>query len=114
MPSKCSPPPLDRLGRGVGCSARPLQVLTVHALTHKLILVSSLSVVVCELPLLEGVAGFTWVEAKSVPLRTRLQAHVVGHKLRYEVLPLCRHRTGNIMKERLHSFSTDSNIFHSE
>lgn len=52
----------------------------------KLVSVSSLSVVVCKLPLLEGVSGFTWVEVKSVTLRPRLQAHVVGNNLSYEVI----------------------------
>lgn len=59
----------------------------MHVLTLiKVISVSSQSGVVCELPLLEGVAGFTRVEAECVTLWPRLQAHVVGHKLCYEVL----------------------------
>lgn len=46
-----------------------------------------------ELPLLEGIAGFTWVEAKRVTLRPRLEAHVVGNELGYEVLRL--HKDNN-------------------
>lgn len=67
--------------------------------------VSSQSVVVCELPLLEGIAGFTGVQAKSVALRPRLQAHVVGHKLCYKVLRLCKNKTGSVISEQ------DSSIF---
>lgn len=63
----------------------------------KLVSVSSLSVVVCKLPLLEGVSGFTWVEVKSVTLRPRLQAHVVGNNLSYEVIRLHKDKTGHMI-----------------
>lgn len=48
--------------------------------------VSSLSVVFCELPLLEGVSAFTRIQVKSVPFRPRLQAHALGRILCYEVV----------------------------
>lgn len=66
----------------------------------KLIFFSSLSVVVCELPLLEGVAGFAWVKVKGLTLRIRLQAHVVGNKLSYEVLRLHQDKTGHIINKQ--------------
>lgn len=37
--------------------------------------------VVSELPFLEVAVRETWFEVKYVPLRPRLQAHVVGNKL---------------------------------
>lgn len=46
---------------------------------------SSLSVVVCELPLLQRVALLARLEAKRVAPRLRLQTHVMGHELRDEV-----------------------------
>lgn len=61
---------------------------------------SSLGSVVCELPFLEGVAGYTWVETKSVTLRFRLQAHVVRNKLCYEVLRLNETKTGKIITDQ--------------
>lgn len=47
----------------------------------------------CELPLLESVAGLTRAEAQRLGLRPRLQAHVIGHILRHEVLRLDRDKT---------------------
>lgn len=92
LPPKRFPTPLDsrvlRLDHRSHCGVRPVKLSVVHVWHIKLISVSSLSMVVCELPLLEGIAGFTWVEAKRVTLRPRLQAHVVGNKLCYEVLRL--------------------------
>lgn len=76
IPPKRRPPPRD------GSVLRPDH----HMPRTKLSSVSSLGVVVCELPLLEGVVGVTGVEAKCVALSSRLHAHVVGHELRYEVL----------------------------
>lgn len=42
----------------------------------------------CELPLLECVAGLTRAEAQRLCARPRLQAHVIGHVLGDEVLRL--------------------------
>lgn len=55
----------------------------------------------CELPLLESVAGLTRAEAQRLGLRPRLQAHVIGHVLRHEVLRLDRDKNkGNENKEQ--------------
>lgn len=55
----------------------------------------------CELPLLQSVAGLTRAEAQRLGLRPRLQAHVIGHVLRHEVLRLDRDKNkGNEKKKR--------------
>lgn len=76
----------------------------MHVLTLRTVIsVPSRSVIVCELPLLEIVVGFTRVEVQSVALKPRLQAHVMGHKFCYEVLRLDKDRKGNMIKNTLAS-----------
>lgn len=55
----------------------------------------------CELPLLETVAGFTQAEVQSFSLSPRLQAHVMGHVFCNEVLRLDKDKTGKYKRTNL-------------
>ncbi|MED6285604.1 hypothetical protein CHARACLAT_030874 [Characodon lateralis] len=59
----------------------------------------------CELPLLEDAAGLTRAETNRVIPRFCFQAHVVGNKLRDEMLCLCKHKRGSTINA--HSLKHD-------